>query len=60
MKFSVAEIFPLYIRVPENQSIRMLGIETASRACKISIVLKGQRSEKVTTHYCLWAFRLKT
>ena len=34
----------------------MFGIETANRACKI---LKGQRSEKVTTHFCLRAFRLK-
>ena len=35
---------------------RMLGIETASRACKNQKV-KGQ---KLTTHFCLRAFRLKT
>ena len=40
---------------------RMFVIETASRACKITQFLsKGQRSEKLTTHFCLRAFRLKT
>ena len=31
---------------PDTVTVRLLGIETASRACKISILLKGQRSEK--------------
>ena len=36
---------------------RTLVIETASRAYFLS---KGQRSEKLTTHFCPRAFRLKT